>query len=79
MISLMSSNGMSVRGFQGLVEDEERGLAVGKLGGGGSLYHKDIYILYMFLKKLKRILKASKVWAVNFTIIKMTLSKLKIL
>lgn len=47
--------------------------------GVGVFNHKDIYILYMFLKKLKRILKASKVWAVNFTIIKMTLSKLKIL
>lgn len=41
MIPLMSSRGgtwnkgMSVGGLQGLVEDEERGLAVGKLGGGG--------------------------------------------
>lgn len=70
---------MSICGSQGLVEDEERGLAVWKLGGGGSLYHKDIYILYMFLKKLKCLLKASKVWAVNFTLIKMTISKQKIL
>lgn len=86
MIPLMSSRGgtwnkgMSVRGFQGLVEDEERGLAVRKLVCGGEFIPPtEFYILCMFLKKLKRILKASKVWAVNFTVIKMTISKQKML